>query len=81
MVISKLSSIRRKNGDFLPWKKFVFPDPLAPTAKKKNWKDIIKVTNKYNSDAFIIWKKRSKFIFRDNLTFKWNVIKEKGRMY
>jgi len=35
MVVSKLSSIRRKNGDFLPWKKFVFPDPLAPTAKKK----------------------------------------------
>jgi hypothetical protein len=38
----------------LPWKKFVLPDPLAPTAQNKKSKPYtIDVTKKYNQDALI----------------------------
>jgi len=29
-----ISTVAQEMAIFLPWKKFVLPDPLAPTAKK-----------------------------------------------
>jgi len=50
-----ISAVTQEMAIFLPWKKLVLPDPLAPTAKKiKNEQiDTIDVAKKYNHGALI----------------------------
>lgn len=43
----------KETAIILPWKKFVLPDPLAPTAKKKEQTDTSDVTNKNNCSTLI----------------------------
>jgi hypothetical protein len=45
-AIHVISTAAQEMAIFLPWKKFVLPDPLAPTAKKNEQTDIIDVTKK-----------------------------------
>lgn len=65
----------KEMGIFLPWKKLVFPDPLAPTAKVSKQKLLFLPTNTRTTHSFDLNRKDKKWYLKQLYIKKGRIVK------